>query len=153
MFRPALLGRAAAALTLFAALASCSNSSTAPAELNGSYRLVAADGAYVPVRFEPLYNVLPYTWITGGTMEVVTDSMHLILHLQDKDASGTVVGTPPDIDQWIKYTRSGDSLIVTPASTSEGGQFVTPDVRYHAAFPAHPSTGLTLILHTLYFQH
>jgi hypothetical protein len=26
-------------------------------------------------------------------------------------------------------------------------------VRYHAAFPAHPSTGLTLILHTLYFQH
>ena len=152
MVRPALIGRAVAAVTLFVALASCS-SSTAPAELNGSYRLVAANGSYVPVRYEPLYNVLPYTWITGGTMEVVTDSMHLILHLQDKDANGTVVGTPPDIDQWIHYTRSGDSLVVTPASTLEGGQFVTPDVRYHAAFPAHPSTGLAFIQHTLYFQH
>jgi hypothetical protein len=152
MFRPATIGRAIAAVTVFLALANCS-SSTAPAELNGSYRLVTANGGYIPVRYEPLYNTLPYTWITGGTLNVVTDSMHLILHLQDKDASGTVVGTPPDIDQWIHYARSGDSLVVVPASSLDGGQFVTPDVRLHVAYPAHPSTGLTWIQHTLYFQH
>jgi hypothetical protein len=152
MHRLLTSGRLICAAFVLAAAAACSNS-TGPAELNGDYRLVAANGAYIPVRYEPLNLALPYRWITGGTLHVVSDSMHLILHLKDKDASGTVVATPPDIDQWYHYTRTGDSLVFAPATALEGAQFVTPDVRVHTAYPADPSTGLTWIQHTLYFQH